>query len=251
MVDDDRVILKIGKHMLMDKFDVYPFISSAEMFKVLEKIKPDLILLDINMPEMDGIETLRHLKADERYSKVPVIFVTSTDDDKSVFEHLSLGAYSTVAKPFSVAELTARVENCLNDFFPSEIVVKEDDKQIILAVDDAPDVLRTVHLLLREKYKVYTLTDPGKLKEFLQSITPDLFLLDYKMPDLSGFDLIQIIRSFPEHKDTPIIMLTSEKTSYTFTEAIRLGACDYIVKPIVMEVLRKRIEKHVKNNQAV
>jgi len=118
MVDDDAVILKIGRHFLKDKYEVFPLQSAAKLFEVLEKVYPDLILLDINMPEMTGVEALKILKADERFNKIPVIFVSSTDDDASVYNNLSLGAYSCLSKPFTPEEIHSRIENCLNDYFP-------------------------------------------------------------------------------------------------------------------------------------
>ena len=83
------------------------------------------------------------------------------------------------------------------------------------------------------------------VEKFLQQITPELFLLDYKMPELSGFDLIPIIRSFEAHKDTPIIFLTSMATAEYVTNAFALGACDYIVKPFQGKQLREKINKHI------
>ncbi|MCL2107930.1 MAG: response regulator, partial [Oscillospiraceae bacterium] len=68
-------------------------------------------------------------------------------------------------------------------------------------------------------------------------LTPDLFLLDYLMPKMTGFDLVPIIRKFPEHDETPIIFLTSEGSTDHVTAAINLGACDFIVKPIKESVL--------------
>jgi len=118
MVDDDLSILKMGRLMLKDIYEVYPLPSAKKLFEVLEKVMPDLILLDIMMPETDGIETLKRLKNDERYKKIPVIFVTSIDDDQSVYEHLKLGAYSNISKPFSAPDLITRIQNCLNDYFP-------------------------------------------------------------------------------------------------------------------------------------
>ena len=102
-----------------------------------------------------------------------------------------------------------------------------------------------VYLLLRDTYKVYTLSEPEKLNELLVGLTPDLFLLDYKMPTLSGIDLVPIIREFTKHKDTPIIFLTSEQATDFITEAIRLGACDFIIKPMKKEVLHEKIAKHI------
>ena len=245
MVDDDQTILTMGRQILKDKYEVYPLPSAAKLFETLEKVHPDIILLDIRMPEIDGLEALKRLKADERYAKIPIIFVTSVDDDRSVYEHMNVGAYSTVSKPFSAPELLTRIENCLNDFFPADVYKTENEMPVILAIDDAPDILKMVSLILQDIYKVYTLSEPGKLKDLLGSITPNLFLLDYRMPEISGFDLIPVIRGFPQHKNTPIIFLTSEKTTDCFTEALRLGACDFVLKPIKVEVLREKVAKHI------
>jgi len=247
MVDDDQAILMMGRVILKEKYDVFPIQSAAKLFDLLQKVVPDIILLDIKMPEVDGLETLKRLKADERYEKIPVIFVTSIDDDRSVYEHMTIGAYSTVAKPFSAPELHSRIENCLNDFFPSEEVQTEDEMPIILAVDDAPEVLKMANLLLRDKYKVYTLSDPTELKDFLKNVTPGLFLLDYRMPALSGADLVPIIRGFPQHMNTPIIFMTGEKTTDCYAEAMQLGVCDFIFKPIKPEIIRDKVAKHIKN----
>jgi len=122
----------------------------------------------------------------------------------------------------------------------------DDGRPVILAIDDAPDILRAVQLLLKDEYKVYTLPEPGKLKDLLADITPDLFLLDYKMPEVSGFELMPIIRSIPGHEKTPVIYLTSVRSADFYNAATRLGACDYIVKPIDADKLRAKIEKHIK-----
>ena len=269
MIDDDPVILKIGRQVLKDEYEVYPLPSAEKLFEALENVIPDLILLDIIMPDVGGVETIKRLKADERYADIPIIFVSSIGDDKSVFEHLKMGAYSNLTKPFSAEEILSRVENCLNDYFPGkpkksakgvEDIQKElnnikkikeqgnagDGRKVILAVDDEPDMLRMVYLLLRETYKVHTLSEPEKLETLLLDITPDLFLLDYKMPVLSGTELIPIIRKFPEHQHTPILFLTSEKSTAFVEEASRLGACDFMIKPMKMDILREKIDKHIR-----
>ncbi|MDR0441893.1 MAG: response regulator [Treponema sp.] len=119
------------------------------------------------------------------------------------------------------------------------------NKLQILAVDDAPVMLRTISSLLSEKYKVHILPDPTRVEKFLHQITPDLFLLDYQMPVLNGFELIPIIRKFWEHKNTPIIFLTSEGTPDHVAEALSRGACDFIVKPFQPNLLLEKVAKHI------
>jgi CheY-like chemotaxis protein len=119
-------------------------------------------------------------------------------------------------------------------------------KTQILAVDDAPIILKTISSVLGDDYKVYGMTNPTMLEKFLQQITPELFILDYNMPEMSGFDLVPIIRNFEKHKDTPIIFLTSMGTSDNVSTAFGLGACDFMVKPFQGKLLREKIAKHLK-----
>jgi PleD family two-component response regulator len=118
-------------------------------------------------------------------------------------------------------------------------------KMRILAIDDSAVMLKLISSVLSNEYKVYGLINPMMLEKFLKQITPELFLLDYKMPIRTGFDLIPIIKSFKEHKDTPIIFLTSIGTINHVSAAFALGACDYIVKPSREGILREKIAKHI------
>ena len=115
----------------------------------------------------------------------------------------------------------------------------------ILVVDDAPVIIKTISAILGDEYKIYGMTNPTMMEKFLQQITPVLILLDYKMPELNGFDLIPIIRGFAEHKNTPIIFLTSMGTSDHVSAAVMLGACDFLVKPVQPDILRGKIAKHI------
>jgi len=118
-------------------------------------------------------------------------------------------------------------------------------KMRILAVDDSPSMLKTIISTLKDQYKVFTLSNPTQVERFLQQVTPELFLLDYKMPDIDGFELVPIIRSFEEHKETPIIFLTSLGTKDNISAAAMLGACDFVVKPFDSYTLQDKIAKHI------
>ena len=123
-------------------------------------------------------------------------------------------------------------------------------KPVILAVDDSPAILQSISAVLSGDYKVYTLPKPEELEKVLQNLVPDLFLLDYMMPGINGFDLVPIIRGYPEHKETPIIFLTSEGTVDTVTAAVMLGASDFTVKPFRVDQLREKIAKHIVKKKA-
>ncbi|MDR1701121.1 MAG: response regulator [Lachnoclostridium sp.] len=118
-------------------------------------------------------------------------------------------------------------------------------KPCILAVDDTTIILKTISLYLGEKYDVYTLSDPTMLTETLKQITPELFILDYDMPHLTGIELIPIIRGFHVHKKTPIMFLTSIRLGSVVSSAIKHGVCDYLMKPINTKDLLDRVDKHI------
>ncbi len=113
LVDDNQANLSIGKNMLKDFYEVYALPSPERLFKFLETITPDLILLDVIMPGMNGFDVIRILKANTRYANIPVIFVTSKAEETDELEGLALGAVDYVTKPFSAAILLKRIENHL------------------------------------------------------------------------------------------------------------------------------------------
>ena len=113
LVDDNKANLTMGKEMLRERYQVYPVPSAFKLFELMEHVTPALILLDVMMPEMDGYETIRILKADPRWRDIPVIFLTSKRDEKSELEGLTLGAIYYVYKPFSSPLLLRRIANQL------------------------------------------------------------------------------------------------------------------------------------------
>ncbi len=113
LVDDNHVNLNMGKIMLKDFYEVYALPSAERLFKFLETITPDLILLDVLMPTMNGFDVIQILKSDPRYADLPVIFVTSQIEETDELKGLALGAADYVTKPFSAAILRKRIENHL------------------------------------------------------------------------------------------------------------------------------------------
>ena len=109
-VDDDLTNLTVGKNALAGHYNVFTFNSSELLFKMLEKRIPDLILLDVEMPKMDGYETIKILKTMENARAVPVVFLTAKDNYDNELEGLVLGAVDYIRKPFSPILLLKRIE---------------------------------------------------------------------------------------------------------------------------------------------
>ena len=110
IVDDNDTNLLIAKNVLNDTYETYAMPSAERMFKLLEKITPDLILLDVYMPEMDGFEAIKALKSNERLKTIPVVFLTANKDPESEIQGLEMGAIDYIYKPFFPPVLMKRIE---------------------------------------------------------------------------------------------------------------------------------------------
>jgi putative two-component system response regulator len=110
LVDDEVTNLAIGKNALSATYNVFTINSGAVLLNMLENVQPDLILLDLNMPGMNGYEIITRLKGNPKTAKIPVIFLTALTDEEVELEGLSLGAIDFITKPFSTPLLLKRLE---------------------------------------------------------------------------------------------------------------------------------------------
>jgi len=110
LVDDEAINLEIGTIALEESYQVVPFSSGEEMVATLERKVPDLVLLDVEMPGMNGYEIMKVMRKDRKHAKIPVIFLTAKSDIKSEMEGLSIGATDYIYKPFSPPLLKKRIE---------------------------------------------------------------------------------------------------------------------------------------------
>ncbi|MCL2609202.1 MAG: response regulator [Treponema sp.] len=110
LVDDNPTNLKIGKNLLSDRYRVATAPSAEKMFAILEGNVPELILLDIDMPESNGYDTIRKLKGRPETAGIPVIFLTAKAGSDDELLGLSLGAVDYITKPFQPTLLMKRIE---------------------------------------------------------------------------------------------------------------------------------------------
>ncbi|MCL2202416.1 MAG: response regulator [Defluviitaleaceae bacterium] len=110
LVDDEVTNLAIGKNALAGTYNVFTINSGMVLMNMLENVSPDLILLDLNMPGMNGFEVIKRLKANPKTAKIPVIFLTAMTDEAVELEGLSLGAIDFIHKPFSTPLLLKRLD---------------------------------------------------------------------------------------------------------------------------------------------
>ncbi len=113
IVDDQPQNIQLLANVLKEKYKLLIASSAEKAFKIMEKILPDLILLDVMMPEMDGYEVCKILQEHEETKDIPIIFLTAKSDVENVIHGLELGASDYITKPFSIRELNVRINNLL------------------------------------------------------------------------------------------------------------------------------------------
>jgi putative two-component system response regulator len=126
VVDDNDTNLVTAKSALENTYKTYTIPSAERLFKLAEKIQPDLILLDVDMPECDGFTAMERMKLDPALSSVPVIFLTAVRDSAAEIRGFELGAVDFIVKPFSAPILNKRIKSHLE----TDVLIKESQKSL-------------------------------------------------------------------------------------------------------------------------
>jgi putative two-component system response regulator len=114
VVDDNTTNLLTCKSVLKPFYEVYPVLSAAKMLKLMEHVKPDLILLDVEMPDINGYEAAGMLKEKDAFKEIPIIFLTARNDPVSEKVGLNLGAADYLSKPIVGDQLIERIGKLLS-----------------------------------------------------------------------------------------------------------------------------------------
>jgi len=153
IVDDNETNLTVAENVLAKDYRVIALSSAEKMFKALTKFTPDMILLDIEMPDMNGFEAMEQLKRDELYAEIPVIFLTGLSDAQSEAHGISLGAVDFIMKPFTEPVLLNRIRKHLD----IDELVRERTRQLAYRTEQL--ARRSDQLVRLQNGIVFTLAD--------------------------------------------------------------------------------------------
>lgn len=276
VVDDQphnlALLTEILKH---EEYKVWSAQSGEEALKKAEMLLPDLVLLDVNMPGMSGYEVCRQLKADPRTRLIPVIFVSALDESWDKVQGFSVGGTDYITKPFDTIETLVRIDHQIqiraNQAKLSSLSVQKQEEKFsptaaalqdisvnrqsaakasIMVVDDDPRNLSLLTYLLRDEgYTVWQATTGTDALRFAPKVVPDLILLDINLPDISGYDVCQQLRSNSQTKRTPIIFVSVLDATWDKVKGFAVGGNDYITKPLEILELNCRIRNQLQLRQ--
>lgn len=234
IVDDDVMSLKMTELILQENgHQVLVATSGEECLSILRQGGIDLVLLDIEMPGINGIETLEQIRADAQLKNVKVIFLTVMIVGRYKQDADRLGASDFIQKPILPVELVERIAK----------VFRDNEKQRILVVDDDSMNLRFAKRMLGDHYEISCVSSGAEALRVIHEFNPHLALLDLHMPEMNGYELLAEIRKIPNFEDLPVVFLTADNDRETEIEVFKAGALDYIQKPFVADVVLHRLNR--------
>jgi len=255
IVDDVNENLHALMNVLRDDYQISAATNGEKALELaLRKPQPDLILLDIKMPGMDGYSVLSALKVDPATAEIPVIFVTALSDTTDEARGLSLGISDYITKPVNPELLKARVHNQLElrryrkNAVMFDISAHADPSYTptLLLVDDMPENLHELLEALKDEYRIKVANSGAKALEILQNgDPPDLVLLDIVMPEMDGYEVCGRIKATPIGNRIPVIFVTVIDETREKVKGLELGAADFITKPFDIDEVRARIRTHL------
>lgn len=244
IVDDSTTSRKVIIKHLSDSFDVQA-VEAADGAIGLDLATAstfDIIISDVNMPNMDGLELCRRLKVSQKTKDTPVILTSVFDSEVDIARGMEAGASSYIPKPFSAHKINAAISAIIEEETPAA-------KHTVLVVDDSPIILRLVEKGLREaSFGVISATDGREAIEMISEKRPDLILSDYNMPKMNGLDLLDAVKSSEAFSTTPFVLMSSNMEPELIRLLLGKGALGYIAKPFNMNHLIVMIEKYLSDH---
>ena len=221
--------------------------------------KPNIILLDITLPDLNGFDVALKLKKDSATKNIPIIFLGNSITPADLVHGVNVGASDFISKPFSKEELFCRIEHQiilsnLTSYFvnlkqTNRIEIKAEDIYSpkrsdfkIMIVDNVWSNIALLKIFLTsEKFQVITANNGCECIELAQKECPDLISLDVMMPDISGFDVAKALKQDSKTWDIPIMFLTALNSPQDRKSGLQLGASDFLTKPFDRDELVMRI----------
>ncbi|MFZ5616316.1 MAG: PleD family two-component system response regulator [Pseudomonadota bacterium] len=272
VVDDLEPNVKLLEAKLRaEYFDVLGAYSGKEAVERAKNDQPDIILLDVMMPGMDGFEACRIIKSDPETAHIPIVMVTALDQQADRVAGLKAGADDFLTKPVEDVALFARVRSLTRlkmmtdelrmryatgkslgvigpiDFSESDT----NGKARIFLIDDQADQAERVRSLLCEQHEVSIETDPEVALSRAKSGEFDLVIINMSIEKMDPLRLCSSIRSFEETRLTPLLAIVRQGDTRKLVRALDIGVNDYLARPVDRNELTARVATQIRRKRYI
>jgi len=247
-VDDSKTIrMIVARAFKTFACEIFEAADGVEGLTAAQRERPDIIILDLTMPIMDGVEMLTKLKADPELRVIPVVMLTAEAGRENVLRIAKLGVRDYLIKPFKEELIVERVGRIIDLKAKSELTARAkrfDDPLQVLVVDDKPAIIEQIQAALSETpWKVQGASQPGQAVDSCSQVLPDIILVSLSLPEAAGFNLAQMFRANMRTKSIPIVALSVKTASDEQARAQQLGFNGVITKPIDFDDVRLKITR--------
>jgi DNA-binding NtrC family response regulator len=220
LVDDEREFVEsLSERLQLRKMKAEVAYDGEQALKAIEEGAPDVMVLDLRMPGIDGMKVLRQVK--KKHPDVKVVVLTGHGTDKDEKEALRLGASAYLKKPIDVDQLVRALH---------------EEKLRVLLVDDEREFVESLSERLElRNLRAEVAHDGEEALKAVEKGEPDAMILDLRMPGIDGMKVLRQVKK--KHPDVAVVVLTGHGTDKDEKEALRLGASAYLKKPVDVDQL--------------
>ncbi len=271
VVDDILPNVKLLEAKLASEYyEVITATSGQEALEKVERDGPDIILLDVMMPGMDGFEVCRTIKSNPAYAHIPIVMVTALTDAADRVRGLEAGADDFLSKPLNDTALMARVRSLVrlkmtvdewrvreNTAAQLGVVEKNttamnepvENARILVVEDQDYDAQKIVEALKVDKDTVDVVTTGTEAMERVISTDYDLMVISLNLMSEDGLRLSSHIRSSERSRSVPILMVAGEEDMSRIAHGLEIGAHDYILRPVDKNELLARVRTQIRRKR--
>jgi two-component system cell cycle response regulator len=270
VVDDVVANIKLLEAKLASEY--YDVITAKDGFEALAKAKehkPDLVLLDVMMPGMDGFETCKKIKEDNELSHIPVVMVTALSEKADRLKGLEAGADDFLTKPINDMALFARVKSLIRIKMLLDELRLRDKTSLqmgiqpaaanafisdvsgakVMIVDDDDVQGKQIIAKLKETYNVEWITDPEQAIAKAQAGDFDAILISTMLSGTDGLRLASQIKSQEELRTVPLLVFVDEDDKAIMFKALEMGINDYLTVPVDKNEMIARVRMQIRRKK--
>jgi two-component system cell cycle response regulator len=269
VVDDILSNVKLlDAKLTAEYFEVETASSGAEALDKIAANEPDIVLLDVMMPGMDGFEVCRRIKANPATAHIPVVMVTALDQSSDRVAGLGAGADDFLTKPVDDEALLARVRSLvrlkmLTDELrmreatgksmglldPAETLSEERPTGQILLIEDRPESAAWMSAALTPDNQLLSVETFEEALVRVREGNFDLIIVSLGLRGFDGLRLCSQLRSLPEGRNIPILVLVSAGDRRKLNQALEMGVNDYLARPLDKNELIARVRTQLRKKR--
>lgn len=242
VVDDDRNIAAVLAHLLRSAgFRVETAPGALEGVGLARKDRPDLILMDMMMPGLEGATAAQMIQSTEGLGGIPIVLISAMPEEDARRRMADSGAVDFIAKPFYRESLLSVIRKRL----PAETggSAKPRDDTRVLVVDDDPKVTKLVAGALRQVgLGTWETQDAKEALRLAKELRPGLIITDVHMPGVGGIELCMQLKSDPATSHIPVIFMSGDSTAESHEQGKFTGGAAYFDKPLDLPAFLKTIQ---------